>query len=158
MATKAKSSLALEGMLICHINCKFSERHQSQPHSPSISFHSNTNGGLPGPLTANQEQTENWFSASTNVAFLSDPNFNGNIVYSKPVDGIPTTTGVEVFAHGLRNPFGICIHSNGFLYGTENGPNLGYVSATVLSCFWIHMKPITPFLKFVRFPLYCRAI
>ena len=81
-------------------------------------------------MTGNQIQKENYFSAATNVAYLADPAFNGNIQYSKPDDGVPTTTGVEVFADGERNPFGICIHSNGNLYGTENGPNLGYVSAS----------------------------
>ena len=66
------------------------------------------------------------------MAYLSDPGFNGNILYSKQEDGVPTTTGVEVFAHGNRNPFGICLHSNGNLYGTDNGPNLGYVSVSFL--------------------------
>ena len=93
--------------------------------------HSNTNGGIPGPLTRNGVQKENYFSAATNVAYLSDVNFNGNIQYSAADDGVPTTTGVEVFASGERNPFGICLHSNGYLYGTDNGPNLGYVSVFV---------------------------
>jgi len=79
-------------------------------------------------LTGSQLQKENYFSAATVVAYLSDPNFNGNIQYDQDDDGIPTTQGVEVFASGLRNPFGICLHSNGNLYGTDNGPNLGYVS------------------------------
>lgn len=78
-------------------------------------------------MTGNQIQKENYFSAATNVAYLSDANFNGNIQYSLQDDGVPTTVGVEVFASGERNPFGICQHSNGFLYGTDNGPNLGYV-------------------------------
>jgi len=93
---------------------------------------SNTNGGIPGQLTGNQVQKENYFSAATNVAYLSDVNFNGNIQYSAADDGLPTTTGVEVFASGERNPFGICLHSNGYLYGTDNGPNLGYVSSVHL--------------------------
>jgi len=60
------------------------------------------------------------------VAYLSDPDFNGFIEYDAPEDGVPLTTGVEVFASGQRNPFGICLHSNGYLYGTDNGPNFGY--------------------------------
>jgi hypothetical protein len=31
-----------------------------------------------------------------------------------------------VFASGLRNPYGIVLHSNGKLYSTDNGPNAGY--------------------------------
>jgi len=65
---------------------------------------------------------------ATVVAYLADPNFEPNIQYDAPDDGLPMTYGVEVFAPGLRNPFGICLHSNGFLYGSDNGPNLGYVS------------------------------
>lgn len=57
---------------------------------------------------------------------MADANFNGFIEYDKPDDGVPITAGVEVFASGERNPFGICLHSNGYLYGTDNGPNLGY--------------------------------
>lgn len=34
--------------------------------------------------------------------------------------------GVEVFASGMRNPFDITLHSNGLLYGTENGANFGF--------------------------------
>jgi len=71
-------------------------------------------------------QKENYFSAATNVAYLSDPDFNGFSKYDRQDDGIPITKGVEVFASGERNPFGICLHSNGYLYGTDNGPNIGY--------------------------------
>ena len=88
---------------------------------------SNTNGGIPGPLTGNQIQKENYFSAATNVAYLADANFNGNVQYDEPDNGVPRTIGVEPFAYGERNPFGICLHSNGYLYGTDNGPNVGYV-------------------------------
>jgi len=73
---------------------------------------------------------ENYFSAATVVAYTADPNFDGMITYNAPDDGIPDlTNGVEVWAAGQRNPFGITLHSNGFIYGTDNGPNLGYVSA-----------------------------
>ena len=72
---------------------------------------------------------ENYFSAATVVAYLADPKFNGNIVYNAENDGIPDLTkGVEVWTSGERNPFGITLHSNGNLYGTDNGPNFGYVS------------------------------
>ena len=61
------------------------------------------------------------------VADLSDANFNGFIEYDALDDGSPTNnSGVSVFAPGLRNPFGLTMHSNGNLYGTDNGPNSGY--------------------------------
>jgi len=95
---------------------------------------SNTNGGIPGPLTGSQIMKENFFSAATVVAYMGRPNFDGNITYSALDDGEPDLTkGVEVFAAGERNPFGIVLHSNGYLYATDNGPNLSYVSAQILS-------------------------
>lgn len=73
---------------------------------------------------------ENYFSASILVANVKKPNFNGFITYSAPTDGDPITgfgpNGVEVFASGTRNPFGVVKHSNGNIYATENGPNPGF--------------------------------
>jgi hypothetical protein len=37
-----------------------------------------------------------------------------------------TGKGIEVFAAGTRNPWGICLHSNGNIYATDNGPNYSY--------------------------------
>ena len=92
-----------------------------------INIGSNTNGGEPGKLSGSGKQKENFFSASTIVARLSQPNFNGAIQYDALDDGNPTNSvGIEMFAPGLRNPFGITLHSNGNLYATDNGPNGGY--------------------------------
>lgn len=61
------------------------------------------------------------------VAHLADPLFNGAITYSAPDDGIPNGGyGIEVFAAGTRNPWGICLHSNGNMYSSDNGPNYSY--------------------------------
>jgi len=118
---------------------------------------SNTNGGLAGQLSGSQQQTENYLAASTLVAknFFA-PDFNGHIVYSQPLDGVPVSGDIEVYASGMRNPFGLgmffylnfvlcelsltrskayrvllsltaVLHSNGHLYGTDNGSNPGYV-------------------------------
>lgn len=92
-----------------------------------IQVASNTNAGLPGPLTGKQTQKENYYSASTVVAHLWRPDFNGAITYDAPDDGTPNGgSGIEVFTPGQRNPFGIVLHSNGNLYATDNGPNTGY--------------------------------
>ena len=92
-----------------------------------INIGSNTNGGEPGSLSGSGKMKENYFSASTVVANLSNPLFDGFIEYDAPDDGSPINfNGVSVFAPGLRNPFGLTLHSNGNLYATDNGPNTGY--------------------------------
>jgi hypothetical protein len=92
-----------------------------------IGIGSNTNGGIPGALSGSQLQKESYYSAATLVAYVSDPAFDGHITYDADDDGIPVTgNGIEVFAAGMRNPLGLTLHSNGYLYGTDNGPNLGY--------------------------------
>jgi glucose/arabinose dehydrogenase len=99
-----------------------------------INVGSNTNGGLPGKLSGSGQLKENYFSAATLVADLSDATFDGFIEYDALDDGSPTNySGVYIFAPGLRNPFGLIMHSNGNLYGTDNGPNAGYGKFTM---FW----------------------
>jgi len=119
---------------------------------------------LPGQLTGKQLQKENIFSAATLVAYLAKPDFDGAITYDADDDGdqVGGLGSVEVFASGLRNPYGIVLHSNGYvshsgraclifsnsiadmfsylsvphdvqLYATDNGPNYGYGN-TLLSC------------------------
>ena len=89
---------------------------------------SNTNGGLPGQISGSQKLKENVLSAATLVAYLADPAFNGVITFDSDDNGnqVGAKGSVEVYAAGMRNPFGIVLHSNGKLYGTDNGPNLGY--------------------------------
>ena len=91
---------------------------------------SNTNGGIPGELSRDKLMTENYFSGAVLVAHVGKPNFNGFINYDRRDNGTPISgfgaNGVEVFASGLRNSFGIVMHSNGKLYATENGPNTGF--------------------------------
>jgi len=62
------------------------------------------------------------------VAYLSSPDFDGTITYDSDDDGnqVGGLGSVEVYASGMRNPLGIVLHSNGKLYGTNNGPNLNY--------------------------------
>jgi glucose/arabinose dehydrogenase len=92
-----------------------------------VNLGSNTNGGEPGRLSGTGRLKENYFSASTIKADLANPLFDGFIAYDALDDGNPVNfTGVSVFAPGLRNPFGLTLHSNGNLYATDNGPNTGY--------------------------------
>jgi Glucose / Sorbosone dehydrogenase/IPT/TIG domain len=95
-----------------------------------INVGSNTNGGIPGELSRNLLMSENYFSAAILVANMGRPTFNGFITYDAKNNGNPVNgtgpNGVEVFASGLRNSYGIVLHSNGKLYATENGPNPGF--------------------------------
>jgi glucose/arabinose dehydrogenase len=99
-----------------------------------IQIGGNTNAGIPGPMSGSQLQKENVLSAATLVAYLSHPKFDGRLRYDAPDDGnLVGGFGVEVFASGNRNPYGIMLHSNGYLYGTDNGMNDGY-GAIQLGC------------------------
>lgn len=91
-----------------------------------ISVGGNTNGGRPGKLSTSGLQKEGYLSASIVRANLRDPNFNGTIVYTADDDGDMIANGIEVFANGIRNAFGLTLHSNGNLYATDNGPNVQY--------------------------------
>lgn len=55
--------------------------------------------------------------------------FNGNITYNWPKNPGKTEKAsgtVQVYAAGIRNVFGMMLHSNGHVYGVDNGPNIGY--------------------------------
>lgn len=87
---------------------------------------SNTNGGIPGQLSSTQSLKENFLSGGINVAYISHPEFNGTIRWSADDDGNMISKGVDVYGMGLRNPYGILLHSNGQIYATDNGPNKKY--------------------------------
>lgn len=92
-----------------------------------IQIGGNTNGGVPGRISASQLQKDNYYSAATLVAYIHEPGFNGTITYDAEDDGTPNGgSGIEIFCSGNRNAFGIALHSNGHLYNTDNGPNTGY--------------------------------
>jgi glucose/arabinose dehydrogenase len=74
----------------------------------------NTNGGIPGGLT-NGKQEENYFSAATLVAYMGNSTFDGTLLYDdngNPVGG----NGVQVFAAGFRNPYGITLRKSPHAY------------------------------------------
>lgn len=87
----------------------------------------NTNAGVPGSLSGSRLLKESPLSGATLVAYLSDPDFDGNLSYDAEDDGnVIGGKGVKVYASGQRNSFDITLHSNGNLYATDNGPNNGY--------------------------------
>jgi len=93
----------------------------------------NTNAGVPGALSSSGQQQEDLFSAATIIARnVNSPTFDGHITYD--VNGDQTGGfDVSVFAAGMRNPFDLVYHSNGKLYGTDNGPNYGFGKRSI-SC------------------------
>lgn len=70
----------------------------------------------------------NPLSGASLVADINKVAFNGNIEYdsSKPAEAKKIKGDVDVYMSGLRNSFGINIHSNGHLYATENGASVGF--------------------------------
>jgi IPT/TIG domain/Glucose / Sorbosone dehydrogenase len=98
---------------------------------------SNTNAGIPGGLMGSGRQLENYFSAAVLIANMGKAAFNGFITYDAPDNGNPIAgfgpNGVEVFAAGTRNPFGVTVHTNGKVYATDNGPNSEY-GPVALNC------------------------
>lgn len=92
----------------------------------------NTNAGVPGGLlTGCGEQKENFFSGACLKIDLQHPDFDGHIEYNAVTGDVTRGTGVEVFAPGSRNPRDIVLHSNGYLYATDNGPNTDYGKRSV---------------------------
>lgn len=93
-----------------------------------------TNAGIAGPVGGDGDRAETPLSGATLVADIYAQGFDGRITYDQPNatgDTVNQTGGdVRVFASGMRNPFDIVVHSNGFIYGTDNGPNLGHDGAS----------------------------
>jgi glucose/arabinose dehydrogenase len=89
-----------------------------------IMMGSNPNGGIPGQLSAT---ARNSFIGGYSGCMFSDSTFDGFLSYDADDDGnLDGGCGVEVCAAGFRNPLGIKLaHSNGYLHGTDNGPNRG---------------------------------
>ena len=107
-----------------------------------INVGSNTNAGVPHPNIG--ELPESPLSAAMVLAKLSKPGFNGTIEYLETDTGLPNddqvfghlvdvAPGVDVvpYAHGLRNPYGAVLHTNGYLYSSDNGPNAGFGAASL---------------------------
>lgn len=101
-----------------------------------ISIGSFSNGGASVPGDGIGGVPENPFSGSIVEADYLRPGFNGNIEYDQIWD--PATSNVvggdvKIYATGIRNCFGMTLHSNGQLYATDNGPNINF-GLTSTSC------------------------
>jgi len=97
---------------------------------------SNTNGGLPGPLTPSGLQEEKLLSATASIAYIMKPDFDGQIKYSNNDNKDGTQIGgldVEPWCFGIKNTFSGVLHSNGNIYAPDNGPGFGF-GKTSISC------------------------
>ncbi len=94
----------------------------------------NTNAGVTWPLMG--DVPESPLSGAILKAFTSRATFNGQVEYrdratAQPIDDqrfgeaaiLAPGIDVEVFAPGLRNAYDLVVHSNGYIYATDNGPN-----------------------------------
>ncbi len=102
-----------------------------------IAVGGNTNAGVIHPQIG--DLPESPLTAAIIRARLSDPNFDGALSYVETDSGLPNNdqvfghivdlapgTLVDVWTTGLRNTFDFDLHTNGYLYGTDNGPNNGF--------------------------------
>ena len=83
----------------------------------------NTGGGAP-PKDTNSEfgdRPEQPLSAAIAVADVKAAGFDGRCATPIGQKGIPNTCDVEPYATGLRNIYDFDFHSNGLMYGTDNG-------------------------------------
>ena len=106
-----------------------------------ITVGGNTNAGVPScPMGGLPESP---LSATILKAKVSDPNFNGQVVYLESATGLPNDdqvfgdvvdvapdVDVAVFASGFRNPFDLVLATWNKIYATDNGPNAGYGAAS----------------------------
>ena len=86
----------------------------ASPHSGAILKAFTSRAGFDGAVTLLDRQT---------LQVIDDQRY-GEAAIAAP--GIM----VEVFASGMRNAFDLLLHSNGYIYATDNGPNSGYGPAS----------------------------
>ncbi|HEX2029454.1 MAG TPA: PQQ-dependent sugar dehydrogenase, partial [Nitriliruptorales bacterium] len=82
------------------------------------------NTGAGAPNTANTEfgdRPEQPLSAALLVADVKAPGFEGSCATPLNTFGVPQTCDVAVYASGLRNTYDFVFHSNGNMYGPDNG-------------------------------------
>ncbi|GMA36959.1 hypothetical protein GCM10025876_31630 [Demequina litorisediminis] len=87
-----------------------------------IAVGSNTGTGAPHGTTGEfGDRPEQPLSAALLVADVKSPTFQGECATPLYEFGIPEACDVSVFSSGLRNMYDFTVHSNGYLYGPNNG-------------------------------------
>lgn len=106
-----------------------------------VSVGGNTNAGVQFPLLG--DVPESPYSGAILRARLSKPGFNGTILYEDTATGVLVDdqvfgeqvdvadgVDIEVYASGMRHAYDLVLHTNGYIYATDNGPNSGYGPAS----------------------------
>ncbi|MFV0287269.1 MAG: kelch repeat-containing protein, partial [Demequina sp.] len=87
-----------------------------------IAVGSNTGTGAPHGTTGEfGDRPEQPLSAALLAADVKSPTFQGECATPLYEFGIPEACDVSVFSSGLRNMYDFTVHSNGYLYGPNNG-------------------------------------
>lgn len=102
----------------------------------------NTNGGVQDPALG--DVPESPLSGAVLRAFTSRPGFNGTILYQDTATGVfvddqvfgeqvdvAPGLDIEVYAPGFRNSLDMVLHTNGYIYSTDNGANAGFGPASL---------------------------
>ncbi|MFC5381923.1 Kelch repeat-containing protein [Aquipuribacter nitratireducens] len=93
-------------------------------------------GGANLAATEFGDRGEQALSAALITADIYDPTFDGSCQNMGDMYG-PAPCDVEVFASGLRNMYDFTFHSNGTIYGTDNGLGVegSYPPSPIAPCF-----------------------
>jgi len=122
-----------------------------------ISVAGTTNAGVNRPGDELGNIPESPLSGAIIRAKLSfGQNFDGRVEYNETVDLNSTSVligndgreNVQVYASGLRNVFAMVRHSNGKLYGLDNGPNIqsGWIATGCGDTIEVHAEYIDKLL------------
>ncbi len=93
-----------------------------------------TNAGISKPDDFLGGVPDSPLSGALLIAPVNQKGFNGNIKYNLPSQPAKTRKiagNVYVYTSGLRNSMGHLEHSNGKIYATDNGGNIGYGERSV---------------------------
>lgn len=99
-----------------------------------VSVGSFSNAGASKPGDGIGGVPENPLSGAIVVADYLKANFNGQVVYDQyddPGTALVVSGDVEPYAVGIRNSFGMVLHSSGKVYATDNGPNTNFGASSV---------------------------
>lgn len=92
-----------------------------------IAVGGSTNAGIVDERLGGRPETP--LSAAILIAPIGEAGFNGVITYdqlSDQANAKQTGGDVSVYATGFRNCFGLTVTSKGEVWGTDNGPNVGF--------------------------------
>ena len=102
-----------------------------------------TNAGVPAATVGGINESP--YSGANLIADVNKPGFDGVIRYdsSTPEEARVSSGDVEIYQAGWRNSFEQTLHSNGFIYATDNGANSEFGNRS-MACTGLG-EPISPY-------------